>query len=261
MKDETAMTTRRLQGRAALITGAASGIGKATARLFLEEGASVGIADNNASLARATADELRTIGPVHVVVGDVASAADGARMVEETSAAFGKLDVVVCAAGIPSRSRIADLTEAEFDRIIGVNLKGMYTVIHAAIPHLKRQGGGTIVTIGSEMGFVADSNAPAYNASKGGVIMFTKSIAIDLIRDNIRVNSLCPGITQTPLLDTEIATSPDPEATRIEFAEWAPIGRAADPAEQARGVLFLACDESSFAVGTTLLLDGGYTAI
>ncbi len=117
-----------------------------------------------------------------------------------------------------------------------------------------------IVTVGSEMGFVADPNAPAYNASKGGVIMFTKSIALDLIGDNIRVNCICPGITQTPLLDAEIALSADPEATRAEFAEWAPIGRTADPAEQARGILFLAGSDSSFAVGTTLLLDGGYTA-
>jgi NAD(P)-dependent dehydrogenase (short-subunit alcohol dehydrogenase family) len=249
----------RLEGKAALVTGGASGIGKATAKLFLEEGARVTIADNNGPLAAATAAELGAIGPLHVVVGDVSAFADGARMVAEAVEAHGGLDVVVCAAGIPSRSRIADLTEAEFDRIIGVNLKGMYTVIHHAVPHL-RDRRGTIVTIGSEMGFTADPNAPAYNASKGGVIMFTKSIALDLIQDGIRVNSLCPGITQTPLLDTEIETSEDPDATRAEFAAWAPIGRAADPVEQARGVLFLASDESSFAVGTTLLLDGGRTA-
>jgi NAD(P)-dependent dehydrogenase (short-subunit alcohol dehydrogenase family) len=255
------VATRRLDGKAALVTGGASGIGRATARLFLEEGASVAIADINRDLAEETAAELRSLGPVHVTVGDVSVMADGARMVAETVAAFGKLNVVVTAAGLPSRSRIADLPEEEFDRIIGVNLKGMYTVIHAAVPHLKQQGGGTIVTIGSEMGFVADSNAPAYNASKGGVIMFTKSIAIDLIADNIRVNSLCPGITQTPLLETEILTSPDPDATRAEFAAWAPIGRASEPVEQARGVLFLACEESSFAVGPTLLIDGGYTAV
>ena len=167
---------------------------------------------------------------------------------------------MVCAAGITSRSRIAVLSEEEFDRVIAVNLKGMYTIIHAAVPRLKEAGGGTIVTVGSEMGFVADPNAPAYNASKGGVIMFTKSIAVDLIGENIRVNCACPGITQTPLLDAEVATSADPEATRAEFAQWAPIGRASEPAEQARGILFLASEESSFAVGTTLLLDGGYTA-
>jgi NAD(P)-dependent dehydrogenase (short-subunit alcohol dehydrogenase family) len=250
----------RLQGKVALVTGGASGIGAAIVKLFLEEGAAVGLADIDADRAHATAAELGSLGRVHVVVGDVALMADGARMVDETAAELGGLDVVVTAAGIPSRSRIAELGEAEWDRIIAVNLKGMYTVIHAAVPHLRRRGGGSIVTIGSEMGFVADPNAPAYNASKGGVIMFTKSIAVDLIADGIRVNSLCPGITQTPLLDAEIATSPDPEATRAEFAAWAPIGRAADPAEQAKAALFLASDESSFAVGTTLLVDGGYTA-
>jgi NAD(P)-dependent dehydrogenase (short-subunit alcohol dehydrogenase family) len=250
----------RLAGKAALITGGASGIGRATARLFLEEGAQVTIADNNEPLLATTAAELGAVGSLHTVAGDVSSFADGERMVAAAVAAHGKLDVVVCAAGITSRSRISTLSEDEFDRVIGVNLKGMYTVIHAAIPRLRDQGGGVIVTVGSEMGFVADPNAPAYNASKGGVIMFTKSIAVDLIAENIRVNCACPGITQTPLLDAEVATSADPEATRAEFAQWAPIGRAADPVEQARGILFLASDESSFAVGTTLLLDGGYTA-
>jgi NAD(P)-dependent dehydrogenase (short-subunit alcohol dehydrogenase family) len=252
----------RLAGKAALITGGASGIGKATARLFLEEGARVTIADINAPLLASTAAELGGLGlgALHTVAGDVASFADGERMVAEAVAAHGLLDIVVCAAGITSRSRIADLSEHEFDRVIGVNLKGMYTVIHAAVPRLEERGGGVIVTVGSEMGFVADPNAPAYNASKGGVVMFTKSIAVDLITRNIRVNCLCPGITQTPLLDEEVATSADPEATRAEFARWAPIGRAADPAEQARGALYLASDESSFAVGTTLVIDGGYTA-
>jgi NAD(P)-dependent dehydrogenase (short-subunit alcohol dehydrogenase family) len=250
----------RLQGKTALITGGASGIGRATARLFLEEGARVTIADNNEALLGATAEELGGLGSLHAVAGDVSKFADGERIVAEAAAAHGRLDTVVCAAGITSRSRISVLSEAEFDRVIAVNLKGMYTIIHAAVPRLKAAGGGTIVTVGSEMGFVADPNAPAYNASKGGVIMFTKSIALDLIGENIRVNCACPGITQTPLLDAEVATSADPEATRAEFAQWAPIGRASDPVEQARGILFLASEESSFAVGTTLLLDGGYTA-
>jgi NAD(P)-dependent dehydrogenase (short-subunit alcohol dehydrogenase family) len=250
----------RLERQAALITGGASGIGRATARLFLEEGARVTIADINEPLLEETAIELGAVGTLHTVAGDVASFGDGKRMVDEAAATHGKLDIVVCAAGITSRSRIAELSEDEFDRVIGVNLKGMFTIIRAAIPHLREQGGGVIVTVGSEMGFVADPNAPAYNASKGGVVMFTKSIAVDLIAENIRVNCLCPGITQTPLLDAEVATSADPEATRAEFAQWAPIGRAADPVEQARGILFLASEDSSFAVGTALLVDGGFTA-
>ena len=250
------------QGTSVLVSGGASGIGKATARLFLEQGASVTIADINEPLLAATASDLRKAGPLHAVACDVASAADGERIVAESIDAHGKLDVVVCAAGITSRSRLAELSEEEFDRVIAVNLKGMFTVIRAAVPRLREQGGGTIVTVGSEMGFVADrtSPSPAYNASKGGVIMFTKAVALDLIKDNIRVNCLCPGITDTPLLEEEIRLSSDPEATRSEFSVWAPIGRMADPVEQARGVLFLASHDSSFAVGATLLLDGGFTA-
>src|ERR1700722_4149187 len=163
---------KRLDNQNAVITGGASGIGLATARLFLQEGARVTIADINEPGLRAAAHELASEGPVHAVHADVSRFADGARIVEEADAAHGGIDVVVCAAGIPSRSRLHNLEEDEWDRVIGVNLKGMYTVLKAAVPKLKQRGGGAIVTIGSEMGFVADAQAPVYNASKGGVIMF-----------------------------------------------------------------------------------------
>jgi NAD(P)-dependent dehydrogenase (short-subunit alcohol dehydrogenase family) len=251
---------KRLDGQNAVITGGASGIGLATARLFLEEGARVTIADINREALVAAAESLRSEGPVHAVHADVSDMSQGARIIEEADAAHGGLDIVVCAAGIPSRSRLHKLEEAEWDRILGVNLKGIFTVVKAAVPKLKERGGGAIVTIGSEMGFVGDREAPAYNASKGGVIMFTKALALDLIADNIRVNSLCPGITQTGLLEQELRISEDPAATQEEFANWAPIGRTADAREQAFGVLFLAGREASFAVGATLLLDGGFTA-
>jgi NAD(P)-dependent dehydrogenase (short-subunit alcohol dehydrogenase family) len=250
----------RLEGKNALITGGASGIGLATARLFLEEGAGVTIGDiNRDSLQTATAD-LESVGPVHGVHGDVSSMSDAARIVDEAASAHGGLDIVVTAAGVTSRSRLDRLSEEEWDRVIGINLKGVFTIVKAAAPKLKERGGGAIVTIGSEMGFVAEGQVPAYNASKGGVIMLTKSLALDLIADNIRVNSVCPGITQTPLLEEEMRIAEDPEATRLEFQTWAPIGRTSDPREQAYGVLFLASGEGSFAVGTTLLLDGGFTS-
>lgn len=250
----------RLDGKNALITGGASGIGLATARLFLEEGAKVTIGDiNQDSLDEASAD-LASVGPIHGVHGDVSIMSDAARIVDEAVAAHDGLDIVVTAAGITSRSPLDRLSEDEWDRVIGVNLKGLFTIVKYAAPKLKERGGGSIVTIGSEMGFVAEGAVPAYNASKGGVIMLTKSLALDLIEDNIRVNSVCPGITQTPLLEEEMRIAEDPEATRLEFQTWAPIGRPADPREQAQGVLFLASGEGSFAVGTTLLLDGGYTS-
>jgi NAD(P)-dependent dehydrogenase (short-subunit alcohol dehydrogenase family) len=136
----------------------------------------------------------------------------------------------------------------------------MFTLIKAAAPLMIEQGGGTIVTVGSELSFVADPETPAYNASKGAVVMFTKAIALDLIRHGIRVNAMCPGTTWTPLIEQELATSPDPAALRADLDAWGPIGRVARPDEQARGILFLASDDSSYAVGTSLVIDGGFTA-
>jgi NAD(P)-dependent dehydrogenase (short-subunit alcohol dehydrogenase family) len=250
----------RLDGRRALITGGASGIGRATAELFLAEGCRVVIADINPD---AIASTLAGAGPgadISGVTGDVAGMASAAGMVAEAVATLGGLDILVCAAGITSRSRISRLSEEEFDRVIGVNLKGIYTVVSAALPALKAAGSAAIVTVGSEMGLVGEPNAPVYNASKAAVINFTRSIALDLIGDGVRVNTICPGITQTPLLEEELRIAENPEQTRAEFAQWAPIGRTADPAEIARGILFLAGDESSFAVGSAMVLDGGFTA-
>jgi NAD(P)-dependent dehydrogenase (short-subunit alcohol dehydrogenase family) len=181
-------------------------------------------------------------------------------MVQAAVDAYGKLDVLVCNAGITSVMPIEQLGEEEWDAVLGTNVKGMFTLVKHAVPVMIAQGGGKIVTLGSEMGMVAVPESPAYNASKGAVIMFTKSIALDLIRHNIRVNSLCPGVTRTPLLQAEIDNSLDPEKTAAEQASWAPIMRVADPREIAQGALFLASDDSSFAVGSTLVLDGGFTA-
>jgi NAD(P)-dependent dehydrogenase (short-subunit alcohol dehydrogenase family) len=254
----------RLMGKTALITGGARGIGRATAHLFLEERASVMIADverdpentveNAVGALRGTSETIAGIR------GDVRSLSDARRMVAATVERFGRLDILFCNAGITSATPITDLTEEEWDAVIDTNLKGQFTMVKAAIPEMRRQGGGIIITMGSEMGIVAVPNSPAYNASKGGVVMFTKSIALDLIQHNIRVNCLCPGITATPLLQEEVDSSPDPaEAARLNET-WAPIMRPADPMEMARGALFLASEESSFAVGSLLVLDGGFTA-
>lgn len=254
----------RIQDRVALITGGASGIGKATAKLFLEQGAIVVIADLNAETLDEAVKDLQQAGDhgkeVVGVQGDVRSMTDAAAMVSAAVSGFGRLDILFCNAGITSVMPIAELTEEEWDAVIDTNLKGMFTVIKQAVPQMRKQGGGTIITMGSEMGIVAVPESPAYNASKGGVIMLTRSLAIDLIRDNIRVNALCPGITRTPLLQAEVDNSLDPAKTAAEQAAWAPIMRVADPAEIARGALFLASDDSSFAVGSCLVLDGGYTA-
>lgn len=250
----------RLEGKSALVSGGASGIGKAIAQLFLQEGARVVITDINATALAHAVLELESFGQVSGVVGDVRSMADAAHMVDQAVASHGRLDTLVCNAGITSVMPIEELEEDEWDRVMATNVKGMYTLIKHAVPHLKAAGGGTIVTLGSEMGIVAVPESPAYNASKGAVIMFTKSIALDLIRYNIRVNALSPGITRTPLLQAEVDNSADPAKTAAEQAVWAPIMRTADPREIAQGALWLASDDSSFVVGSSLVIDGGYTA-
>jgi NAD(P)-dependent dehydrogenase (short-subunit alcohol dehydrogenase family) len=250
----------KLAGRSALVSGGASGIGRAIAQLFLEEGAQVVVADINGEGLETAVKELSAYGPVTGVTGDVRSMEDAGLMVAETVAQFGSIDVLVCNAGITSVMPIEQLTEEEWDAVLTTNVKGMFTLVKHAVPHMTRQGSGNIVTLGSEMGIVAVPESPAYNASKGAVIMFTKSIAVDLIRHNIRVNALCPGVTRTPLLQAEVDNSADPARTAAEQASWAPIMRVADPQEIAQGALFLASEASSFAVGSCLVLDGGFTA-
>jgi NAD(P)-dependent dehydrogenase (short-subunit alcohol dehydrogenase family) len=250
----------RLDAKTALISGGASGIGKAIAQLFLEEGAHVVIADINADALKLAVEELATFGQVSGVAGDVRSMQDAGEMVRAAVDLHGSLDVLVCNAGITSVMPIEALEEDEWDRVLATNVKGMFTLVKHAVPHMKAQGHGSIVTLGSEMGIVAVPESPAYNASKGAVIMFTKSLALDLIRYNIRVNALCPGITRTPLLQAEVDNSLDPAKTAAEQSTWAPIMRVAEPREIAHGALWLASDDSSFAVGSCLVLDGGFTA-
>jgi len=249
-----------LAGRTALISGGASGIGKAIASLFLDEGARVVIADINANLLAGAVRALMERGPVWSVVGDVTKMSDAATMVNTAIEKSGRLDVLICCAGVPSVSRILELTEAEFDFVLSTNVKGMFTLIKQAVPHMVRQNSGVIITLGSEMGIVAVPESPAYNASKGAVIMLSKSLALDLVRYNIRVNVLCPGVTRTPLLDWERAHSENPEQAALDQENWAPIKRIAEPTEIAQGALFLASDMSSFAIGSCLILDGGQTA-
>jgi NAD(P)-dependent dehydrogenase (short-subunit alcohol dehydrogenase family) len=250
----------RLEKKSALITGGASGIGLATARLFLIEGAAVTIADIDAPRLDSAVAELAPFGPVHGVEGDVASMDDAERMVAEATRVHHSLDVLFCNAAVPARIPIEDLTEEQWDRVIDVNLKGMFTVVKAALPHMKDRRSGTIVLAGSELSFVGDPETPAYSASKGAVLTLTRSLALDLIRYGIRVNAICPGTTMTPLIERELQTAPDPDALRRELETWGPIGRTATPEEQAQGVLFLASDAASYAVGTALVLDGGFTA-
>lgn len=188
-------------------------------------------------------------------------AADVEAIVGAAIAAYGRVDILFSNAGIPSIvPSVVDLSEEEWDRVIDVNLKGGFLMARAVVPHLIAAGGGSIVFTGSDMSFVGDPLLPAYNASKGGILMLMRSLALGLAVHGIRVNAVCPGTTDTPLLKHELRRAPDPEARAAGNLVAAPIGRMATPEEVAKVVLFLASDDASFILGTALMVDGGATA-
>ena len=252
----------KLAGRVGLVTGTATGIGRAGALLFAREGAALVLLDVNARDGQAVADEIVAAGgQATFVQGDVTRSEDVAGAVRTAVERYGRLDLVWANAGIPVFKTIVDTTEEEWDRIVDVNLKGMYLVAHHAIPELIRSGGGTMVLTASTSSFVGAPRWSAYCATKGGVLMLTKAMALDYAAHNVRINCVCPGSTDTPLLRAEMQTKgkPPEEAAREDAAAH-PLNRFARPEEVARAALFLSCDDSSFTTGSALMVDGGITA-
>jgi NAD(P)-dependent dehydrogenase (short-subunit alcohol dehydrogenase family) len=254
------MDAKSLDGKITLITGGSSGIGLATAELFLDEGSAVTIVGRDQSRLDAAVGQLASHGDVQAVAGDVSSMSEATRIVDAAVERHGGLDFVFCNAGIPGVAPIEDLTEELWDHVLDVNLKGIYTIIRASVPHLKRRGGGSIVTTASEAGITGQPLLAAYCASKGGVINLTRALALELIPSGIRVNCLAPGATETPMAEAEANMAPDPAAVWEAWANWAPIGRWSTPSEQAKAVLYLMRD-ATFAVGSVFVQDGGYTAL
>ena len=254
----------RLNDKVALITGAGSGIGRAVAILFAEEGASVVAADLTGDSVRETADAITSAsGRAVALTGDVTDSADAERMVAQAVQSFGKLDLLVNSAGLTSRHSSLEGASPEeaWERVIEVNLKGTYMVSWFAVPVMEQAGGGSIVNLASTMGLVGypvgiGGGFNPYPPSKGGVVQFTKTLAVDSARKNIRVNCLCPGFIETNL--TSGLTS-DPEMLeRLESLH--PMGRLGQPREVAYAALYLASDDARHVTGTALTVDGGYTA-
>lgn len=252
---------RRLEGKVALVTGGGSGIGRAICERFAREGARVVVADWRREAAEETVARITAgVGTALPTSGDVASPDDAERMVAETVGAYGKLDVLVANAGQALVATAVETTPEQWERTIGTNLTGCFLLARAAIPRLIAAGGGSIVLTASQLAFVGAERFAAYAASKGGVLNLARALALDHARDRIRVNALCPGAVETPLLLDQFAGQDGPQGSLDDLVALHPLGRLGQPDEIAAAALFLASDESSFVTGSALVVDGGYLA-
>jgi NAD(P)-dependent dehydrogenase (short-subunit alcohol dehydrogenase family) len=251
----------RLKGKTALITGGGTGIGRAIALAFSREGASVVIAGRRRDKLQEVVTEIsRQGGEALACECDVAQSRDAERTVREAVQRFGRLDILVNNAGALSVSTIETISEDDWDRLMSVNLKGPFLMSRAALPEFRKAGGGAIVNIGSILGLVAMKARAAYTASKGGVTMLTKAMALDHAHENIRVNCICPSIVETELVSKLFeAGSAGEELRRTRIAQI-PIGRMGRPMDVADMAVFLASDESSWVTGVAIPLDGGLSA-
>jgi len=249
-----------LRGKGVLVAGGSSGIGLAAALRFLEEGARVHLCGHEAAGVREALIELDDP-RVGSTVCDVSQAEDVARLVSDASATLGGIDVLVNNAGIAWREPFLDITAEHWDRVIEVNLRGMFLVGQAVARHMVARGGGVIVNMASTNGLGAEADYSHYNASKGAVIQLSRTMAVELGPRGVRVNALCPGYVDTPL-NREIAATTDNASFADDYArDSIPLGRAGRADEVAAAYAFLASDDASFVTGATLVIDGGQTAV
>ena len=251
----------RLQSKVALITGAASGIGRASALRFAQEGARVVVVDIQDAAGEAVVAAISQAGgDACFTHGDVSRAEDAKAMIEAALARYGRLDILFNNAGVGKHIPFDDLTEAEWDRIVDINLRGVFLGCRYGVPALKRAGGGAILNTASQAGLQGHPNNQAYCAAKAGVINFTRSLAKDLARHNIRVNAICPGGTETPMLRDYTPAGESPDYVARIIAPRNPFGRLARPEEIAAAALFLVSEEASFVSGVALPVDGAASA-
>lgn len=255
------MANRRLEGRVAFITGAGSGIGQGIAELFAEEGAKVALVECDEAKGKETLQHIREAGGVaELFVADV-SCEEAVRLaVAGTYEAFGALDHLVNNAGIVLVKPLEECTEAEWDEVMGVNVKSIFLTLKHSLPYLKQVEGATVVNMASVSSFVGQGNTPSYVASKGAVMMLTKALALDYARFGIRINCICPGITDTPLFRYHVSKTPDPEATLESRSARVPLARFLTPRDIAKAALYLSTEDSAGITGIAHLVDAGYLA-
>jgi NAD(P)-dependent dehydrogenase (short-subunit alcohol dehydrogenase family) len=251
----------RFQGKVALVSGGGSGIGRAAALAFAREGAQVVVFERSREAARGFESFLAEQGlEGHSLTVDVSRTRDVQRGVAAVTIRFGLIHVLVNNAGVEHTGAAHETAEADWDRVLGVNLKGVFLLSRQVLSVMMRCGGGAVVNVGSISGMLGWPLYAAYAASKGGVIQLTRQMAVDYACHNIRVNCVCPGTTWTPLSERLFAQEKDPEAAKAAIASRHPLGRFARPEEIAEAILFLASEEASFITGAVLPVDGGYTA-
>lgn len=255
------MAEKRFEDKRVLVTGGGSGIGLATSEAFLEEGARVAILDASTRNGKTAVAHLRSRGHDPLLfTGDVSRSADVKRMVRGATRRLGGVDVLFNNAGILVEGTVEEVSEKDWDRIMGVNVKGVFLMSKEVVPIMLKQRKGAIVNNASCSGLVGDRNAIAYNTSKGAVVLMTKCLALDYAQKNIRVNCVCPGEIETPMFHQEARSRKMPiDEYRKELCAYHPIGRLGVPREVANAVLFLASDDASFITGAAFSVDGGYT--
>jgi NAD(P)-dependent dehydrogenase (short-subunit alcohol dehydrogenase family) len=251
----------RFESKVVVVTGAAVGIGRAAALGFAREGGAVALVDNDPGRGDVAASEIAGEGyTIEFVPGDVSSEADVRGVVEHVANRWGHLDVLVNNAGIYRQGDVTQTATEEWERIIAINLTGAFLFTKHAVPIMMSHRGGVIVNVASEAGLVGIRGQVAYNVSKAGMIALTRSCAVDLAEKGVRVNCVCPGTTDTPLVREAVGRAPDPAAARRRLEEIRPLNRLGTPDEIASAILYLASSEAGYATGTILSIDGGYTA-
>ena len=254
---------RALEGKAAVITGAGSGIGRASALRFAQQGARLVLADVHDAEADAVVRAIAQAGGTACFVhADVSRRADNERMIDVCVERYGRLDILFCNAGITLPKLLSHSSDEDIDRLLAVNVKGpLYAARHAIAIMLGQPDGGVLLFTASKTGLVAQTDSPVYCASKGAVVMLAKALALDYAARGIRVNALCPGIIDTPMLRQFADAMPDPGAAWAAYRAAQPLGRLGTPEECAAAALWLVSPEASFVTGVALPVDGGFTAM
>ena len=250
----------KLEGKVAIVTGATDGIGKAIALKFAKEGARIMMVGRDEAKGRAALEKVREHGDATYFKADVSNSSQVKKLVDETIQKYGRIDILVNNAAIVSVGTVVNTSEEIWDQVIDINMKGVFLCCKYVIPYMQKKGGGAIVNIGSINSLMAMENEAVYDASKGGVLMLTRAIALDFAKSNIRANCICPGAIETAMLKTSLDGAPDPAKAREWITARHPVGHLGKPDEIAEAALFLASDASSFVTGTALPVDGGILA-